>query len=120
MNKKLNTFLRVLTVVAASAAAVFAFLLKGKMDVALTNTAWAVTDAEVKADYDKFKAQASGTEYRASHILVEKEDEAKALIAQGCDVIFSNAQDTPSVIAACEEAGVYAFNLNSSMKSCLQ
>jgi peptidyl-prolyl cis-trans isomerase C len=41
-----------------------------------------VTDAEVKADYDKFKAQASGTEYRASHILVEKEDEAKALIAQ--------------------------------------
>ena len=54
MNKKLNTFLRVLTVVAASAAAVFAFLLKGKMDLALTNTAWAVTDAEVKAgkEYD--------------------------------------------------------------------
>lgn len=50
MNKKLNTFLRVLTVVAAGAAAVFAFLLKGKMDVALTNTAWAVTDPEVKAD----------------------------------------------------------------------
>ena len=41
-----------------------------------------VTDAEVKAEYDKFKAQASGTEYRARHILVEKEDEAKALIAQ--------------------------------------
>ena len=39
-------------------------------------------DAEVKAEYDKFKAQASGTEYRASHILVEKEEEAKALIAQ--------------------------------------
>ena len=44
MNKKLNTFLRVLTVVAASAAAVFAFLLKGKMDIALTNTAWAVVN----------------------------------------------------------------------------
>ena len=54
MNKKLNTFLRVLTVVAAGAAAVFAYLLKGKMDVALTNTAWAVTDPEVKAgkEYD--------------------------------------------------------------------
>jgi len=54
MNKKLNTFLRILTVVAALAAVVFAFLLKGKMDVALTNTAWAVTDAEVKAskEYD--------------------------------------------------------------------
>ena len=41
-----------------------------------------ITDADVKADYDKFKAQSAGTEYRARHILVEKEDEAKALIAQ--------------------------------------
>jgi peptidyl-prolyl cis-trans isomerase C len=41
-----------------------------------------VSDAEVKAEYEKFKAQASGTEYRARHILVEKEDDAKALIAQ--------------------------------------
>jgi peptidyl-prolyl cis-trans isomerase C len=41
-----------------------------------------ISDAEVKAEYDKFKAQSSGTEYRARHILVEKEDEAKALIAQ--------------------------------------
>jgi peptidyl-prolyl cis-trans isomerase C len=40
-----------------------------------------VTDEEVKAEYDKVKAQA-GTEkeYRARHILVEKEDEAKALL----------------------------------------
>ena len=52
MNKKLNTFLRVLTVVAAVAAGVFAFLLKGKMDAALTKTAWAVTDTEVKAGKD--------------------------------------------------------------------
>lgn len=41
-----------------------------------------VTDAEVQAEYDKFKAQSGGTEYRARHILVEKEDEAKALIVQ--------------------------------------
>jgi basic membrane lipoprotein Med (substrate-binding protein (PBP1-ABC) superfamily) len=46
----------------------------------------------------------------------KEQEAAKALLAQKCDVIFSNAQDTPSVIAACEEAGVYAFNLNSSMK----
>lgn len=39
-----------------------------------------VTDAEAKGEYDKFKAQASGTEYRARHILVEKEEEAVALI----------------------------------------
>jgi len=41
-----------------------------------------VTDTEAKAEYDKFKAQATGTEYRARHILVETEDEAKALITQ--------------------------------------
>lgn len=41
-----------------------------------------ITDEAAKAEYDKFKAQAAGTEYRARHILVETEDEAKALIAQ--------------------------------------
>ena len=41
-----------------------------------------VSDADVKAEYDKFKAQSAGTEYRARHILVETEDQAKALIAQ--------------------------------------
>jgi peptidyl-prolyl cis-trans isomerase C len=41
-----------------------------------------VTDAQVQAEYDKFKAMSAGSEYRASHILVEKEDEAKALIKE--------------------------------------
>jgi peptidyl-prolyl cis-trans isomerase C len=41
-----------------------------------------VTDAEVQAEYDKFKGQSSGLEYRARHILVEKEEEAKGLITQ--------------------------------------
>jgi len=41
-----------------------------------------VSDADAKAEYDKFKAQSSGTEYRARHILVEQEEDAKALIAQ--------------------------------------
>jgi peptidyl-prolyl cis-trans isomerase C len=41
-----------------------------------------VTDAEVKAEYDKFVAANGGKEYRARHILVEKEDEALSLIAQ--------------------------------------
>jgi peptidyl-prolyl cis-trans isomerase C len=40
-----------------------------------------VTDAEIKAEYDKFVAANGGKEYRARHILVEKEDEAKSLIA---------------------------------------
>ena len=41
-----------------------------------------VTDADIKAEYEKFKAQSSGSEYRASHILVENEEQAKALIVQ--------------------------------------
>ena len=41
-----------------------------------------VTDEVARAEYDRIKAQEGGTEYRARHILVEKEDEAKALIAK--------------------------------------
>ena len=40
-----------------------------------------VSDADIKAEYDKFAAANGGKEYRARHILVEKEDEAKAIIA---------------------------------------
>ena len=41
-----------------------------------------VTDSDLKAEYDRFAAANSGKEFRARHILVEKEDEAKAIIAQ--------------------------------------
>ena len=41
-----------------------------------------VSEVEIKAEYEKFKTQSSGTEYRARHILVEKEEEATALIKQ--------------------------------------
>lgn len=41
-----------------------------------------VSDKEIQAEYDKFKAQAGDKEYRARHILVEKEDEAKNIIAK--------------------------------------
>jgi peptidyl-prolyl cis-trans isomerase C len=42
-----------------------------------------VTEAEARAEYEKFKSQAAtGKEYRVRHILVENEDEAKALIVQ--------------------------------------
>jgi len=40
-----------------------------------------VADAEAKAEYDKFAAANGGKEYKASHILVEKEADAKAIIA---------------------------------------
>ncbi|MBV8500407.1 MAG: peptidylprolyl isomerase [Paucibacter sp.] len=41
-----------------------------------------VTEEAAKAEYEKFKAAGSGTEYKARHILVESEDQAKALIAK--------------------------------------
>lgn len=41
-----------------------------------------VTDAEIKTEYDKFAAANNGKEYRARHILVDKEEQAKAIIAQ--------------------------------------
>ena len=41
----------------------------------------AVTDAELKTEYDKFSAANGGKEYKARHILVEKDAEAKAIIA---------------------------------------
>ena len=40
-----------------------------------------ITDAEAKSEYDKFVAANGGKEYHARHILVEKEDDAKAIIA---------------------------------------
>ncbi len=40
-----------------------------------------VSDAEVQAEYDKFVSANGGKEYRARHILVEKEADAKAIIA---------------------------------------
>jgi len=48
-------------------------------DYIKTNT---VTDAQLNAEYDKLKAQASGNQYKARHILVKSEDEAKAIIVK--------------------------------------
>ncbi|MFZ6847278.1 peptidylprolyl isomerase [Undibacterium sp. RuRC25W] len=41
-----------------------------------------ITDAEIQAEYDKAKAQAGDKEYHAFHILVDKEDDAKAIISK--------------------------------------
>ena len=41
-----------------------------------------VTEADIKAEYDKFAAANGGKEYKARHILVEKEADAKAIVAQ--------------------------------------
>jgi peptidyl-prolyl cis-trans isomerase C len=40
-----------------------------------------ITDEMLKAEYERLKASSAGTEFKARHILVEKEAEAKAIIA---------------------------------------
>ncbi len=52
MNKKLNTFIRIIGFAAAGAALFFAFSLKGKVSTATTSTAWTTLDAEIKAPAD--------------------------------------------------------------------
>lgn len=41
-----------------------------------------VSDVELKKEYDAFKAQLGEKEYKVRHILVDKEDDAKAIIAE--------------------------------------
>lgn len=41
-----------------------------------------VSDAQLKSDYEQLKKSLGSTEYKARHILVEKEDDAKAIIAK--------------------------------------
>ncbi|MBR7791146.1 peptidylprolyl isomerase [Undibacterium sp. FT147W] len=41
-----------------------------------------VSDEALKAEYDKFKTTAGGTEFKARHILVASEEEAKDIIAK--------------------------------------
>ncbi|MEC4721848.1 peptidylprolyl isomerase [Noviherbaspirillum sp. CPCC 100848] len=41
-----------------------------------------VKDADIQAEYDKFKSQAGDKEYHARHILVEKEEDAKSIISK--------------------------------------
>jgi peptidyl-prolyl cis-trans isomerase C len=42
----------------------------------------APTDAEITAEYDNYKKEIGGNEFRARHILVDKESDAKAILAQ--------------------------------------
>jgi peptidyl-prolyl cis-trans isomerase C len=40
-----------------------------------------IPDSQLRAEYDKIRSQVGDREYKARHILVEKEDEAKAIVA---------------------------------------
>ena len=54
MNKSVSLALRILGIVLAIAACVFAYLLNGKIDSAMKHTEWAVNDPEIQArkNYD--------------------------------------------------------------------
>ena len=59
-----------------------------------------VSDADVQKEYDRAKAQAGGKEYRARHILVETEEQAKSMISElkkggkFDDLATKNSKDT--------------------------
>jgi peptidyl-prolyl cis-trans isomerase C len=61
-----------------------------------------ISDAEVQKEYEKAKSQHGDKEYRARHILVETEEQAKALIAElkkggkFDDLAAKNSKDTGS------------------------
>jgi peptidyl-prolyl cis-trans isomerase C len=61
-----------------------------------------ITDAEIQKEYDRAKSQHGDKEYKARHILVETEDQAKNLIAElkkGAkfeDLASKNSKDTGS------------------------
>jgi len=60
-----------------------------------------VTDAQIKAAYEQQKAKVGSKEYRARHILVEKEDDAKAITEQlkkgaKFEDLAKNSKDTGS------------------------
>jgi peptidyl-prolyl cis-trans isomerase C len=61
-----------------------------------------VSDAELQQEYDRARGQAGDKEYRARHILVDTEDQAKALIAdlkkggKFDDLATKNSKDTGS------------------------
>ncbi len=84
-----------------------------------------VSDADVKAEYDKFAAANGGKEYRARHILVEKEDEAKKLIAdikkggKFEDIAKKNSKDPGSGANGgdldCANAGSYVKEFSDAM-----
>jgi peptidyl-prolyl cis-trans isomerase C len=61
-----------------------------------------ITEAEIQKEYDRAKAQHGDKEYKARHILVESEDQAKKLIAdlkkggKFDDLASKNSKDTGS------------------------
>ena len=71
MNKSVNLAIRILGIVLAIAACVFAFLLKGKVDAGMKNTEWTVTDSEIAApkQFDK-RMEAIGVKLK--NLLEEK------------------------------------------------
>lgn len=75
-----------------------------------------ITDADVQKEYERARSQAGEREYRARHILVESEEQAKGLIAELKkggrfeDLARKNSKDTGSA----ERGGDLDWNVPSS------
>lgn len=74
-----------------------------------------VTEADQRAEYDRLKADLSGNEFKARHILVDNEDAAKAIIEQlgkgaKFDDLAKGSKDTGSK----DKGGDLGWNLASA------
>jgi peptidyl-prolyl cis-trans isomerase C len=75
-----------------------------------------ITDAEIKAEYDKAKVVAGGSEYKVRHILVKTEAEAKSIIAQlGKKVAFDKLAKEKSIdTGSAKNGGDLGWNVPAS------
>jgi len=73
-----------------------------------------LTDAELKKEYDKAVAAMSGREYKARHILLKSEDEAKAVIKElDNGAVFADVAKAKSTGPSASEGGDLGwFKLN--------
>ena len=98
MKPKLNAFLRILTVVLALAAGAFAFLLKGKMDAALTTTEWVMNDAEVKPATKDYDARIAAFGKPKLEVLLNQKRQDILNLTQGKNAAEEDAKKKAAVI----------------------
>ncbi len=71
-----------------------------------------ISEDQLKKEYDKLKAKLGNKEYNARHILVETEDEAKAIIAQlGKKVKFEKLAEKSKDTGSASQGGSLGWNI---------
>lgn len=71
-----------------------------------------ISEDQLKQEYDKLKAKLGSKEYNARHVLVETEEEAKAVIAQlGKKVKFEKLAEKSKDTGSASQGGLLGWNI---------